>query len=216
MITEKQEIIVNSRVYSIVNELGKGKSGISYLCNEADKLVTIKKLEKSDLNYIPFEEALNVEINSYKKLIQIGIRIPKLIDYDPVNNCIVKEYISGDVLMNLIAKGKISSHIWREIFMFSKMAYDLSFNLDYFPTNYIYSGKELYYIDYEVHNYSDEWDFENWGLYYWANIEGVKKYLETNDATNVHVPNTNYKPVINDSIDKMRTKLIKQFSQIIK
>lgn len=216
MITNKHEIIVNSRVYPIVNELGVGKSGISYLCNNADKLVTIKKLEQFDSNYIPFEEALNVEINSYKKLIQIGIRIPKLIDYDAVNKCIVKEYISGDVLMNLIAKDKISTHIWREIFMFSKMACDLSYNLDYFPTNYIYNGKELYYIDFEVHNYSDEWNFENWGLYYWVNNEGVKKYLETKDATNVHTPNTNYKPIINENIDEMRTKLIKQFSLNIK
>ena len=27
----------------------------------------------------------------------------------------------------------------------------------------------------------EEWDFENWGIYFWANTNGMAKFLETGD-----------------------------------
>ena len=49
-----------------------------------------------------------------------------------------------------------------------KKLYPIGLNIDYYPTNFIYSKNELYYIDYECNQYSDEWNFENWGIKYWS------------------------------------------------
>lgn len=37
-------------------------------------------------------------------------------------------------------------------------------NIDYFPTNFIVQDGVMFYIDYECNLYSNEWNFENWGI----------------------------------------------------
>ena len=49
-----------------------------------------------------------------------------------------------------------------------KKAYSVGLNIDYFPTNFIVENELLYYIDYECNSYTDEWNFENWGIKYWS------------------------------------------------
>lgn len=43
------------------------------------------------------------------------------------------------------------------------LLYPAGLNIDYYPTNFIPQNEVLYYIDYECNQYSDEWNFENWG-----------------------------------------------------
>lgn len=47
------------------------------------------------------------------------------------------------------------------------LLYPVGLNIDYYPTNFIPQDNVLYYIDYECNVYSDEWNFENWGIKYW-------------------------------------------------
>ena len=51
-------------------------------------------------------------------------------------------------------------------------------NIDYFPTNFIVQNELLYYIDYECNEYSDEWNFENWGKKYWSKTPEFEEYLK--------------------------------------
>ena len=39
---------------------------------------------------------------------------------------------------------------------------------DYYPTNFVPRCGTLYYIDYECNTYMEQWDFEHWGIQYWA------------------------------------------------
>ena len=48
------------------------------------------------------------------------------------------------------------------------MLYAAHLNIDYYPTNFVVNCGKLYYIDYECNAYSDEWNFENWGIKYWS------------------------------------------------
>jgi hypothetical protein len=52
-------------------------------------------------------------------------------------------------------------------------------NIDYFPTNFVVSGGRLWYVDYECNAYSDEWNFENWGIEYWSRTPEFEEYLRT-------------------------------------
>ena len=36
----------------------------------------------------------------------------------------------------------------------------------------------IWYIDYECNEYSDEWNFENWGIRYWSQTPEFLKYAE--------------------------------------
>ena len=52
-------------------------------------------------------------------------------------------------------------------------------NIDYFPTNFIEKDGILYYVDYECNPYSDEWNFENWGIKYWSKTPEFLSYLNS-------------------------------------
>ncbi len=60
----------------------------------------------------------------------------------------------------------------------------------------MFSNKQLLvYIDYEINEYSDEWSFEQWGVWYWANREGVARFLETGDSSAINDPPDSGKPI---------------------
>ena len=52
-------------------------------------------------------------------------------------------------------------------------------NIDYFSPNFVVQTHTdlLYYIDYECNEYTEEWNFENWGIRYWSRTPEFEAYL---------------------------------------
>lgn len=61
-----------------------------------------------------------------------------------------------------------------------KLLYPENINIDYFPTNFISQNGVLYYIDFECNEYTEEWNFENWGIKYWSKTSEFIKYMNAN------------------------------------
>ncbi len=171
-------------ILKIVRFLGKGKSGYSYLTESSGSNVVLKLMHGEPNPYYAFEgNKVDAESESYLKLLEAGITIPALIMSNPGENYLVKEYIPGTIASELIADGKIDESIIKRLFDFSSGAKSAGLNIDYFPNNFVIDpAGELYYIDYETNPYSFEWGLGNWGIYYWANSEGFRKFLETGEA----------------------------------
>lgn len=174
-----KEIIVNNIEYTIIKYLGKGKSGYSYLAQRDDRYYVIKQIHHEPCDYYSFGDKLEAELNSYKILKNTNILMPILIDVDKEKECIVKEYIDGPILIDLIANNTIEEKHISQIFAMCNKLYLANINIDYFPTNFVMQDERIYYIDYECNNYSNEWDFENWGIYFWVPSEKMKSFVET-------------------------------------
>lgn len=174
-----KEMKINNIEYTIIKYLGKGKSGYSYLAQKADKYYVIKQIHHEPCDYYSFGDKLEAELNSYKTLKNINITMPILIDVDKEKECIVKEYIDGPILIDLIANNTISDEYIAQIFDMCRKLYKANLNIDYFPTNFVIQEGCIYYIDYECNNYSDEWNFENWGIYFWVHSEKIKSFVDT-------------------------------------
>lgn len=172
-------VIVNNIEYRIKKYLGKGKSGYSYLAEREDKYYVIKQIHHEPCDYYSFGNKVEAELNSYEMLKKIDITIPMLIDVDKEKEIIVKEYIDGPVLIDLIANNVIKEEYISQIFNMTKKLYPANLNIDYFPTNFVIQDGSIYYIDYECNNYSDEWNFENWGIYFWGYSEKIKSFVDT-------------------------------------
>lgn len=180
-----KEISVNNIGYTIIKYLGKGKSGYCYLGQASDKYYVIKQIHHEPCDYYSFGDKLEAELNSYETLKKINITMPILIDVDKEKECIVKEYIDGPILIDLIANNTISDeHIAQTFAMCSKL-YKANLNIDYFPTNFVIQDGHIYYIDYECNSYSDEWNFENWGIYFWVHSEKMKLFAKTGNYESI-------------------------------
>lgn len=163
-----QKKIVNDKVYIIEKLLGKGKGGYSYLALIDDKKVVLKQIHHEPCDYYQFGNKIEAEYNDYQKLINAGIRIPKMIDIDFENEIVIKEYIEGDVISSLIEEGRSVENYLSQVIEMATLARIAGLNIDYYPTNFVVKDDLLYYIDYECNTYMEEWSFEKWGRKYWV------------------------------------------------
>ena len=158
------------REYNIIKLLGHGKGGYSYLAENNGKQVVAKQIHHEPCDYYHFGNKIESEERDYKRLKDAGIRIPDMIDIDHEKEVIIKEYIPGETISDLIRDGKnIEKYIIQAKGM-SDMAKNAGINIDYYPTNFVVCDDLIWYVDYECNEYMEEWDFVNWGIKHWKEI----------------------------------------------
>jgi len=177
----------------IISSLGKGKSGYSHLVRNGQNKMVLKIMHDEENPFYSFgDDKLGPELRAYEILNGLDINLPRLLEYDRDRNYLLKRYIDGEVAGNVIAGGKINDEVLIFLFEMSETLTRKGFNIDYFPMNFVITpDNRLFYIDYEINPYSDEWNLLNWGIYYWINRKGMEAFLRTGDAT-----------FINENIDK--------------
>lgn len=171
------KILVNNKEYSVIKLLGKVKSGYSYLVTDGKGRYVLKQIHHEPCSYYNFGNKLEAELSAFAKLKEIGLKIPDLLETDVGNERILKEYIEGYTVFDLVLQDKMKAEYFDAIRAICRLLYSANINIDYFPTNFIPREGELYYIDYEYNMYSDEWNFENWGSKYWSKTDEFNRYL---------------------------------------
>lgn len=175
-------IFVNDKAFKKLKLLGKGKGGYSYLCTREDNgsmLVVVKQIHHEPCEYYTFGNKIESECNDYQKLQSIGIRMPKMLDVDKQRETILKEYIDGPTIYDLVKVDKVLPDYISQVKSMCVSLYAANTNIDYFPTNFVVAGDLLYYIDYECNTYMEQWNFENWGIKYWSKTPEFLDYLKT-------------------------------------
>ncbi len=174
-------LTVNGKEYTIVRLLGKGKGGYSYLATDGRREFTVKQIHHEPCEYYSFGDKLQAELNDYARIKAAGVRMPELIDADRESERIVKEYIRGETAMALVKDDRLPVGLYEQVARTSEICKAAGINLDWFPTNFIDCDGELYYIDYECNEFSEQWSFENWGRKYWSKTPELIAYLAERD-----------------------------------
>ena len=168
---------VNGTEYTIIKLLGKGKGGYSYLAEKDNQQYVLKQIHHEPCDYYQFGDKIQSEIHDYERLENIGITIPKMLDVDVKEERILKEYIEGDTIYDLVKKDQMEEKYIMQVKEMCALLYPANTNIDYFPTNFIPQNGKLYYIDYECNEYMDEWNFENWGIKKWSKTPEFIEYM---------------------------------------
>jgi len=172
------QITVNGAVYETVRLLGHGKGGYSWLVRRDGEQAVLKQIHHEPCAYYTFGNKIEAERNDYARLKQAGIRIPELIDIDPDTERIVKEYIDGPTVFELVREGVPVTSCRKQAEEMAARARKAGLNIDYFPTNFVVRDGLIWYVDYECNEYMDEWSFENWGVRYWSRTPAFEAYLK--------------------------------------
>lgn len=170
-------ITINGKNYEIIKLLGKGKGGYSYLVLDGKKQLVAKQIHHEPCSYYQFGNKIEAELNDYKHLNSIGIPLPEMLDIDIENERVLKEYIDGETIFELVKKDKVKPEYIQQVKDMCKLLYAADTNIDYFPTNFVVQNEKLFYIDYECNKYMEEWDFEHWGIKYWSKTDEFEQYL---------------------------------------
>ena len=164
-------ITVNGKTYNVLKLLGKGKGGYSYLVTDGAGEYVLKQIHHEPCDYYQFGDKLQSEIRDYQRLRNVGIRMPELFEVDEPQERILKEFIPGMTISQLVERNGIRPGYLEQVRRMSRVLRDAGLNIDYYPTNFVVWDEQLYYIDYECNPYMDQWNFENWGITYWVNAE---------------------------------------------
>lgn len=169
---------VNGKEYEILGLLGKGKGGYSYLASDGAQKYVLKQIHHEPCDYYQFGDKIQSELSDYRRLKEIGIKIPAMLAADIQNERILKEYIAGETIYDLILRDRMCPVYFEQLRAMCALLYAARTNIDYFPTNFVVQNGEIYYIDYECNEYMDEWSFENWGIRYWSKTPELLQYAK--------------------------------------
>ena len=175
-------VTVGEREYAILRLLGRGKGGYSYLAEDAEGSVVLKQIHHEPCSYYTFGDKIGAELFDYDRLTAAGIHVPKLLAVDREAERLVKAYIDGPTIFELVRDGKDVAPYLEQVRAMAKKAQAAGLNIDYFPTNFVVQNSLLWYVDYECNEFMDQWSFETWGLRYWSRTPEFLEYLNGRQA----------------------------------
>ena len=166
--------------FRLIQLIGRGKGGYSWLADCNGKQVVVKQIHHEPCRVYSFGNKIDAERYAYERLKAIDIRIPKMLAIDMAAERLAKEYIEGPTIFELVRDGSSAEPWIRQVREMAEKAKAAGINIDYFSPNFVIQTHTnlLYYIDYECNEYSDEWNFENWGIKYWSQTPEFLKHLE--------------------------------------
>ena len=174
----EKEMTVCGEEYRIIRLLGHGKGGYAYLAEREGRQAVLKQIHHEPCEYYHFGNKIEAERRDYERLRQAGIRIPEMIAIDEEAERVVKEYIAGETIFDLVKDGKSADPYLEQVREMAAKARSAGLNIDYFPTNLVIRDGLIWYVDYECNEYMDEWNFENWGIRYWSRTPEFLAYLK--------------------------------------
>lgn len=141
------------------------------MVTDGERDYVLKQIHHEPCDYYQFGDKLQSELRDYERLRKLGIRIPELYDVDAANKRILKAYIEGKTIAELAEENDVKLEYFRQIREMCVLLYAAGLNIDYYPTNFVVHNDVIYYIDYECNPYTDEWNFENWGIHHWKKAQ---------------------------------------------
>lgn len=177
-----ESALIEDRRYRVLSLLGHGKGGYSYLVEADGMLCVLKAIHHEPCPYYSFGNKIEAEARDYHILLEVGIPIPKMLFLDKKKEIILKEYIEGPTIFDIVKEGKDASPYIDEVRLLANKAMKKGINIDYFPTNFVVHNSHLFYVDYECNEYKEEWDFEHWGIKYWSLTPEFKAHLEKEEG----------------------------------
>ena len=172
-----EKMTCNGKEFQVLKLLGKGKGGYSYLVTDGEGEYVLKQIHHEPCSYYTFGDKVASEIRDYKRLKEIDIPMPRMLDVDMEAERILKEYIRGDTIDRLVMENRMEDDYYQQVRAMCEKLYAANTNIDYYPTNFVVQNGVLYYIDFECNDYMEQWDFEHWGnQYWWKSPEFLKAF----------------------------------------
>lgn len=149
------------------------------MASDGEKQFVLKQIHHEPCSYYQFGDKLASELRDYEQLRRVGIRMPELLAVDTAQERILKEYIDGPTIYELVLADAVKEDYVNQMREMCRLLYANNLNIDYFPTNFVVREEQLYYIDYECNRYMEQWDFAHWGAAYWAKTEELLRYAKS-------------------------------------
>lgn len=97
----------------------------------------LKQIHHEPCDYYTFGDKLQSELRDYKTLRTLGIPMPELLAADVQQERILKEYIAGPTVAELLKEGQPDPSWVAQVQAMCARLYPAGLNIDYYPTNFV-------------------------------------------------------------------------------
>jgi TP53 regulating kinase-like protein len=170
-----ESFVVEGKTYRVVRLLGHGKGGYSYLAKRRGHSYVIKAIHHEPCAYYRFGDKIQAEEDCYLYLKKLHIRVPFCYAIDHEQELVLKQYIAGPTVADLLRKKKDVSIYLRQVTKMAEKANKGGVNIDYYPPNFVVHKGLLYYVDYETSKFDKRYTFDVWGKGYWTGKKSLEK-----------------------------------------
>ncbi len=176
---------VNGAEYAVLRLLGKGKGGYSYLVTDGASQYVLKQIHHEPCEYYTFGDKLQSELRDYETLRKLGIPMPRLLAADIPQERILKEYIAGPTVAELLKAGRPEPGWLAQVHAMCRLLYPAGLNIDYYPTNFVPRWSAFYYIDDGVQCLRGA-GLVHLGAQYWRGAKQGKRLKENRPKSSLH------------------------------
>ena len=124
-------LTINDAEYTVIKLLGKGKGGYSYLVTDGTMQYVLKQIHHEPCEYYAFGDKLQAELHDYETLRKLGISMPRLLAVDTLQEHILKEYIAGQTVAELLKEGRMEPDWLKQVQAMCCLLYPAGLNIDY-------------------------------------------------------------------------------------
>ncbi len=176
-IDPRDHIFVNGNEFISLGLFAKGEESFIYLVTDltGQGRWILKQVIRTEGEGVDFPDRLQCDVDSYNRLVKLGIKMPQLYEVDVNRRIIAREFIVGPSLAYYIQSSGMKPEYKEQVQAMSDIARENGLNIDFDPSNFIVRDGIVYYVDYESEPYKDERSFEKYGLKLWeAKTEPVQ------------------------------------------
>ncbi|MEE1296408.1 MAG: protein kinase [Bifidobacterium sp.] len=123
-------------------------------------------------------EHVREDITDYRRLCELGVRVPAMLDVDIENERILKESVSGPTVLELVMTGQMQDTYLDQVRAAADRLTRKHIGIDWFPANFVVHDEKLYYVDYQCDDYDESRDFEHVGMPYWTKGQLLEDYVK--------------------------------------
>lgn len=117
-------------------------------------------------------------ISYVKRFKNLAIVTPKIHRIDKKAYRVVMQYIEGTTILDMLIKGDLEEVFYEMIFEIDWLARNDKLMLDFRPDQFIYDGKQMYYLPFRCRTYDSKETFSNTYIKLWFYTEDLVKYLK--------------------------------------
>ena len=166
------ELIIRHRAFNIIEQ----KSNTSFIGVFKGKKYYINK-------FVPHTEAGEELCYSTLRIKSAGIKAPKVLLIDKKNGYVVREYLEGESVMEIISREDLSEDIYHQLFINAYMAKTNRMTLNYEIDKWIMKDGVLYYVYPYFIIYDEEKDLIKRYLRLWFNTKELIQFLSKHDLS---------------------------------
>lgn len=111
-------LTVNGTPYDVLRLLGKGNGGYSFLVRSQTHppvLYVLKQIHYGPYDYYQYDDKMQAEIRDYRKLRELGVKLPAMLDIDLGHDRILKEYVDGPTIYELVLADQMQDDYLEQI-----------------------------------------------------------------------------------------------------